>query len=191
MLIPISRKSGKRITGVYFSNDIHTKEGRKMKKGQAMVGALIMGFVAIIVALAFFNPIASNSTILTTTVNVVNQTVAAPAAAATSTILTGQAVSGVVAINASSGTVIPASNYTITNYVVSNGQLTSTWTSNAGAIGFQGKNINVTYTYEPYGYATDGGTRAIVPMILIFMALALAIVILVPSLRSGVLDMIR
>jgi len=160
------------------------------RKGEITVGTSILLFVGIIVALAIFSAFPASVAQITQTSNVVNQSVTAPAAGSTSTILSGQAVSNVIVINASSGNVIPASNYTITNYVVSNGVVVNTFTSNTGLLGFQSRAINVSYTMEPFGYATDSGTRAIIPLILVFAALAIAVFVIVPSLRDGIVNFI-
>lgn len=160
------------------------------KNGQFGVGMIVMIAIAIIVAVIIIQASADNMSVLTTKNSVVNQSVTAPAAGSTSAILTGQAVSGVTVINGTSGTVIPASNYTITNYVVSNGQLVSTFTTNAGPYGFAGKSINVSYTYEPFGYDTNTGGRAVANLIILFAALAIAIVVLVPVVKEKIFDFI-
>lgn len=68
-------------------------------------------------------------------------------------------------------------------------QNTSLGTQACGNGGAASK-INLTYTYGPEGYIDDAGGRAIAPLILIFFALAIAVVALIPSLRSGLKDFI-
>lgn len=161
------------------------------RKGQiGGVGAILMLVIGVIVCLVLLQASAPGIATVTSTVSVTNQTVTAPATNGNATILSGQAATVITVTNATSGTLIPASNYTIRNYVLSNGVLVNTFTSNGGDGGWQGKGINVTYTYEPYGYATDSGSRAVAGFILLFAALAIAIFALVPTLRSGVLEAI-
>ena len=137
------------------------------KKGQmAAVGGFLTLFIGIIVALTLINGgISSNIGTVTNTVNVVNQTNTLSA----TTLLSGQAVSDVIVTNASSGAVVPATNYTIVNYDVSTGSLRTYLASTGGS--YVGKSINVSYTYEPLGYATNAGSRAVTSMILVFACL--------------------
>lgn len=159
-------------------------------RGQTItVGAIILTFVAVIVGLAIFdggitNPVAQ----ITQTVDVTNQT-ATFGVAGSNTTLKGQAISNVVVTNAT-GFLVPATNYTINNYQVSNGQLITSLTVKAGNVGFAGNTSNVSYTYEPYGYATQSGSRAIIGLIVIFAALAIGLIALVPTLRSGILEFV-
>src|SRR3989304_3608185 len=114
------------------------------RKGQVSVGVIVMLAVALIACLAIFTGGVTDSIgTMTRTFNIVNETVAAPAAGSTTNgLLRGQAVTNVIVINATSGTVIPASNYTIANYVVDDGDLVSTFRSNTGVqTGFQGRNV--------------------------------------------------
>jgi hypothetical protein len=161
-------------------------------KGQITLGTFILMSVGIIFALALFTGgITSNIGVMTNKVNYVNVTYTAPAEAGASITLSGQANTNVIVINATSGTVIPASNYTITNYVVNNGVLTSTLTANAGnTLGWHGKGINVSSTVEPFGYETNSGSRAIISMIAVFAALAVVVFALWPVIGSRVLEML-
>jgi hypothetical protein len=145
------------------------------KKAQVQIGALITLAIALIVGLVLIadgisEPIAA----VTQTTTVSNVTYTAPAAAGSSINLVGQAYTNVIVTNATSGTLIPASNYTITNRVVNNGMLVTTLTANAGnSLGWHGKGINVSATVEPFGYDTNSGNRAIISLILVLAAIAL------------------
>jgi len=159
------------------------------RKGQTGIGLLILVAVAVIVGLVLLNVSADNLAIMTTTVNTINKTFTAPAINGNLT-LEGQAVTSVIAVNATSGNLIPASNYTITNYVLSNGQLISTFTSLGGDGGWQGKSINVSYTYEPFGYDRNSGNRSIIGLVIVFFALAIAVIAMVPAFRDGIVDLV-
>jgi hypothetical protein len=152
------------------------------------IGSFILMFVAIIVAVSLLTGgITGNVGILTTKSVITNQTITFPSNI-TSVTLRGQAVDSVVVKNAS-GFTIPSGNYTISNYVVSNGQLISTITG-VGLL-FSGNATNISYVSEPYGYDTNGGGRVIANLIIIFAALAIAVVALVPVLRNGVIDLVN
>lgn len=49
--------------------------------------------------------------------------------------------------------------------------------------------LNITYTYGPSGYIASSGGRSIASLILIFFGLAIAIAALIPSFRSGIVDL--
>ncbi len=159
-------------------------------KGQLGVGMFISIFIGIIVAMAFFSGgITQNIGALTNTNTIVNQTQTFPASGSTIT-LTGQAASSLIVINGTAGggaIVVPASNYTVTNYVVSNGQLVTTLKSNGGL--WDSSVVKVSYISEPQGYETDAGGRAMIQLIAIFAALAVAIFALTPVLREKLFDM--
>lgn len=165
------------------------------KRGMEMggVGTLVIIAVAIIVAVTLLTGgITSNVATLTTKVNYVNLTYTAPSAANTAIELQGQAWRNVIVTNATSGTLIPTNNYTITNYQVSStGSLVTKLTTTTGgqSLGYYGKGINISGEVEPYGYDTTAGGRAIADLIIVFAALAIAIVVLVPVIRNGFLDL--
>lgn len=153
-----------------------------------MVGGLIIAAVAIIIGLAFLTgSIAGTVNSMTEKVSVPITTKVTFPTNTTALTLNGQAVESVVVINGT--TTVAAGNYTVSNRVVSNGQLIATIIG-VGANPYSGNSVNISYTYEPFGYATDGGTRSILSLVLIFVGLAIAIIALVPALRSGVVDFI-
>ena len=162
-------------------------------KGQVTVGVLIMSFVVIIAALALLSGgVFSSLGEITTTGSLSNRTYTAPSGAGVAISIPYQALKGTITItNATSGTVIPSTNYTVTNYVVENGVLVSKITATSGnSLGWYGKNINVTATLvEPYGYDTNSGNRAIIGLVVIFSVLAVAIVALSPVLQEKFFDL--
>lgn len=162
------------------------------RKGQIGVGSFVLMFVVVITAIALLNGgISSNVASVTNTVTLTNQTYTS-GAVGSSVNIPYQALKGTIVItNASSGTLVPSTNYTVTNYVVSNGQLVTTITSLGGAGGWQGKSINVSSsTVEPFGYDTSAGGRAVTSLIVIFAALALAVGVLSYIMKDKVFDMI-
>ena len=160
------------------------------KQGQLGIGTFLMTFIAIITCLALLNGgIYSNIGTMTDKVVKTNQTFTFPTNTTTITLL-GQAVESVTVVNGSNGVAINSGNYTITNRVVSNGQLIATLggTSSIPNSVFAGQQVNITYTYEPFGYATDAGSRSMIDLIAIFAALAVVVIAMMPILREKIFD---
>jgi hypothetical protein len=163
----------------------------KFKKGASNivgVGTIIVIAVAIIFALSLMvgsGSIFSNIGQSTQKVSYVNNTVTFPAAGSTLT-LNGQAVSDVIVTNKTSGAVVPSTNYTTTNYDVSTGTLRTYLTGLTGY--YNNQSVNISYTTEPLGYATDSGSRAVIQLIGIFSALAVIGVIIWKIWDDGLLD---
>jgi len=143
------------------------------KAQMAGVGVFIMLFVGVIVALAIFNGgITSNVGSAVNTIDVPITTQVTFPTNSTELVLNGKSVSSVVVINGSQ--TVGSGNYSITNNDISaSGVLQSTIIA-VGASPYQGANVNISYTYEPLGYVSDSGSRAIVSLIIIFSALAIA-----------------
>jgi len=157
-------------------------------KGQLTVGTFIVMAVAVIVALTLLTGgISSSVGAVTQKVQITNLSVTT-AAAGSYVDLPYQAISNVLITNRSSGATIPATNYTITNYVVSNGQLVTRLTSLGGSDAFQGKAVNFTGLAEPFGYDTSAGGRTMSSLIIVLAALALVVVILGAIMKEKLLD---
>lgn len=157
------------------------------KKGQlGYIYILVILAVGVLFATSILKELSNPVATLTNKVNVFNQTLTAPAVGENVTgLLYGQAVSNVIVTNATNGVLIPSSNYSITNYVLaSDGTLKTTFQSLQGNIGFQGRSINVSYTYEPFGYDTNPSGRATASLILLGAALIIMAFVLVPVLRN-------
>lgn len=147
------------------------------------VGTLIIIAVAVIVAVTLLTGgITGGVGTLTSMSAVTNGSYTFPANNSYLT-LSGQSVSNVVVINATSGAIVPATNYTIINDVVSNGQLVSQLYNGRASL-YSSKSVNISYDYEPFGYESNGGGRAIAGLIIIFSALAIAIVVLAPVIKE-------
>jgi hypothetical protein len=156
-------------------------------------GGLIIAFIGIVVGLAIFSgSIVPNVSSVTQTIQVTNASFTA-GSLGTLTSLSGtwgsfQSVSSgsFTAINKTSGVILSSGNYTITNKVVSNGVLDSF--INFSAVGYAGQVVNITFIGEPRGYISDSGGRAVMSMIIIFLALAIAVIAMVPAFE-GIKDM--
>lgn len=161
-------------------------------KGQIGFGFIVMAAVAILIGLAFFPSISPNIGAMTKTFTSTNVTMAMPANGATSELtMCGQRAAGTVQIiNASTGTVVPTTNYTITQSTGTDGYLTAKITTTNSLL-YAGRNVNVTcYDYEPKGYVAESGSRALVGLIAIAFAL-LIIVAAIPNLKDKLFDFIR
>jgi hypothetical protein len=82
---------------------------------------------------------------------------------------------------------LSAGNYTITNNVINptGGAISASLLPTSE---YTGTVWQINATAQPLGYVPDGGSRSIVSLIVILFALAVAIVALEPTLRSGILD---
>ena len=153
-------------------------------KGELQFGPIIMIFVGVIVALVLFQAAAQNVGTVTNTETYVNQSVSIPAALNTAVALNGQSATSVVVLNSTSNATINSANYTVTNYVVNNGQLEAQlkWVVS----GYNGSTVKVSYVSEPDTYARDSSTRTIVGLIVILSALALAGWVIAKVYEDGV-----
>lgn len=160
------------------------------KKGEVGVGMIVLVAVTLIVGVILFTAIAQEVGTATSTVTLANQSGNSLATAGNSIYLTDyRSLSSVVIYNAT-GTLVPAANYTVTNNVIdpTTGGLSVQITT--GAVSeHAGDAVNISGTAQPVTYIADGGARAVALLISIFFALAVAIVALEPTLRSGVLQM--
>lgn len=159
------------------------------KKGQELnIGGLIMVAIAVIVGAILFTAVAGFIG-QTTTTGSENNTYT-PAADGSSIDLLGQELlSTPIVINQSSGNVSCADNYTIAEGVSPRtGTKRIIMTTPTGNDESLCTVLNISYDYAPEGYIDDSAGRAVAPLILIFMALAIAITALVPTLRSKLLD---
>lgn len=156
------------------------------KRGEFNIGGLLLVFIGVIVAIVLFQASAQNVTTVINTANVVNASVTFPTNT-TALVLQGQAVSNVVIVNATAaGDQVPASNFTITNYGLSNtGTLQATIIA-VGPSAFQGKAVNISYVSEPLGYAKESSSRQVVGLIALLSALAIAAFVIAKVYEDGV-----
>lgn len=161
------------------------------KKGEVKtsgVGLFIIVFVALIVGLALIVPTAQNVGQSTQTLTFTNQSFTLPALNGI-IVLNGQAANNVVVFNRSAAVyvLVPATNYTITNYDVSTGTLRTTLKLIDAT--FANNAANITYISEPIGYVTDSGSRSILTLIVIFTAIGILAIGLYQVRNNGLLDM--
>jgi len=161
-------------------------------KGQGVtIGLLIITAVTIIVGLVLLTGTSPFIGTATTTGTANYQVTPNPSG---SIDLVGQELITLTSvINGSGAAVDCTSNYTIAEGVsprtgVKRILLTNTTGTQWCGHGRTNALVNLTYTYGPEGYIDDAGGRAVAPLILIFFALAIAVVALIPSLRSGIAE---
>ena len=161
----------------------------KRKKAEGSVVLIVLAAVTVIMGLVIFQQIANDVAGTTTVRTVRNVSVTAPTAPAFVDIAGAQdLITSIAIVNNSDGAGIPASNITLVERVGTDGLLTVSlqfidpkWNA---------KVINYSMEYGPDGYVESSGGRSLVSLILVFAGLGIAIVALVPTLRSGVLNMI-
>ena len=164
------------------------------KKGEVnFFGIILVSFMAIIVGVVLFQVIAQEVGSATNTVAVVNESLGAAVVNDTTQYLTSwRAISSVVIYNETNEVIIGDANYTITNNVIhpTSGALSISITPDVDG-GDTYKSIwQVSGTAQPLTYIPDSGGRAMASLIVVFFALAIAVIALEPTLRSGVIDLV-
>jgi len=161
-----------------------------------MAGVLLTVFVGVVIALALFTGgIAPQVYSATNTYSLTNDTVTlASHPTVNVTDITGQeyiATPAAVITNASnhSQAVIASTNITIGEGVSTTSGLKSVQLTVLDTV-WSGQNVNVSYTFGADGYIDNAGGRSLAGLIVLFAALAIGIVALVPTLRNGVLDLV-
>jgi len=155
------------------------------KKAQmAYVGLILMAFVGIVVGVALFQGASTQVGEATSTSTIVNTTFTPGAVGTQNTFTDYKSFTDVIVVNAT-GTIV-ATNYSVANNQVVNGALAVVVTTLDKT--YNSTDWKISATAERTGYISDSGGRAIASLILVFMALAIAIIALEPTLRSGVLN---
>lgn len=162
------------------------------RKGQVSIGLLFAAMIGIIVGAVLLIQVSQD---VGTTTNTI--TVAADAGLYTTPAngeridLLGQDIIGTpVVTNRSGSLIITDANYTI-DEIVSETTGVKTISYRTDDADYASSAVNITYTYGPDGYISSAGGRSMATIIPIFMALLIAVVALIPSLRSKVLDMVK
>lgn len=157
-------------------------------KAQLGVGVILTLFIGALVGLVLLQSAAQQTSNSLNTANLINRTFTAPANGATID-LVGQELLSTPVVTNTTGAVITSGNYTIAEGVsTTDGLKRIRYTANSGQGASQ--SLNVSYTYGPEGYIEDGGGRSIFGLVVIFGALSIAVFLIVPSLRNGVLDFV-
>lgn len=161
------------------------------KKGEEIgIGAIVTIFITAIVGVILLVAVAQENGKSLDTATLSNETITAAAAGVAYTFTDYKALSDVIITNATGGETVPSSNYTIANNQVVNGALASTLTMTADSA-YAAQSLNVSATAQPLTYVGDSGARAVIGLIVVFFALGIAIVVLTPTLRSGVLNFFK
>ena len=198
----ISNKNWRKLVRVCFSNDIQyayvfVEEGRrkmKNKKGEIGIGDFMMAFIGIIVGVTLFLTIAqqvgeSTDTEVFNTLR--NYTFTVPANGSTVDLYGQDLLSTPVVYSPTGNVTLTSSWYTIGERVSpTTGVKNVYFKSNTVPAVFQAAGANATYEYGKAGYIADSSARSVAGLISIMFALAIAVIALTPSLRSGVLQMI-
>ena len=164
------------------------------KKGQMSFGIFISIFIGVIIGLLLLQASAvyvEQGTRSSTGVATITAKQYAAPGSGTVRVLDGQELVELTSVTNATGDDIAAANYTVAECVRPTDGLkgicyTSTGVGEPPANGA----VNITYTYYPEGYIDSSGGRSIASLIIIFFALAIAAIALVPSIRSGVMDML-
>ena len=162
------------------------------KASMKATGLILVSFIGIVVCIALLSGgIFQNIGSTTQTSQWVNKTYTFPTPG-NSIVLDGQAATNVIVSNRTTQAVVPATNYTITNYEVSTGSMRSILTAKAGIAGeWNNTAVNISYTFEPLGYVRDSGTRSVIPLIAIFAVLGMIAFVIKNAYDNGVFDSFR
>ena len=158
------------------------------KKGQLEMGGILVVFIVVLVGAILLVASAQQVGETTNTRFVTNATLESDNGTSS---LEGKFVTDFVAYNGSTAFLIGASNFTIVNNQVVDGEETARVTVAVMDPLLQVLDFNVSYTYQPTTYIAGGGGRAIAGLIVLFFALTIAFVALEPTLRNKILDLKR
>ncbi len=150
--------------------------------------AILIVFIGLIVTAVLISTIADTTFTQTNTLSVENVTATVAAVNATTDLkgrtLLSTGTQDVYNQSGASITVIP--NLTlITGISTTTGLQSVQLFTHDNATDLVGLSVNVTYSFEPDGYANNSGTRSITALILIFAALAMVVFILIPFIKDG------
>ena len=175
------------------------------RKAQIGINGFLIAFIVALVGLVLFVTVAQTTGTSTTTVTlgptVSNNTILAadvPDAIDTRIDLIGQDLFGTATVvNATGGQTALAGNYTVGEHVSTTTGVKSVYFE-LDTVQFSGANLtasgrtglNITYQYGPDGYINSSGGRAMASLIVLFFAIAIAFVVLSPTLQSKALDAI-
>jgi hypothetical protein len=161
----------------------------KNNKAQAMgIGVIMIVFIAVLVGVILFQSAAQAVGTVTNTEALVNYTATAAANEESFYLTNYRAIDVSSITNGTTGAVIGAGNYTVTNNVVYNGALSTQITVNAATYAEETWAING--VAQPLTYVDNAGGRSMVSLITIFFALGVALIALYPVYSSKLLEMI-
>jgi hypothetical protein len=159
-----------------------------MKEGIG-IGIIVLVFVTIVMGLVMFQTISQTVGTTTTSGVFTNKTVTLKANNTYTDIDGAQKYLSVTLFN-SSAVLDTTTNVSVENRPVGDDGLMTMSLRVVGSGYYANKLVNITGTYEPDGYISDGGTKSVTLLIGIIVALCIVVVALTPTLRNGILDMI-
>lgn len=148
------------------------------------LGMAIMIFIAVLVGLILLQASAVSVGEVTNTISVVNQSITT-AANGLAVNLQGREVSDVIIRNSS--VLFNTVNYSTLNNRIVNGAFGTAQLQTDNAF-MASQSVNASYTYEPFGYIDDSGGRSVASLILIFFALIILIVSILPAIKERWFD---
>lgn len=157
-------------------------------KGQmAGIGIVILVAIAAIVGAIFLTTASQQVGTTTSTITATN--VSQTVTLGTAVNIPGKSWTGLVVYNVS-GDLVPAANYTLANNQVVDGAETATLLASSDSTVY-GTSWNLSGTYEPTTYISSAGGRSLANLVPIFFALAIAVTMLVPTLRSKLAEFMK
>lgn len=155
---------------------------------EVSIGLLIGIFMVVVIGTALLTSSAQNLGPVRNTVAIANDTYSGTNA--TNTSIAGKLWTGLVVYNATNDILVSAGNYTLYNNIVVDGTETARLEMNVVNNSDLNNDWLISGTFQQTSYDTSAGGRAIAGLIIVFFALAIAVVVLVPTLRNRVFDMI-
>lgn len=161
------------------------------KKGQTarLVSTLIVIAIAVVVGVVLLQASAQNVGQVRDLVTVSNATLGTLVNGTTTYITDYKSCTSFKVWNATGDVEVPSAGLTTTNNVVYNGQEAISVLPNV-AEGYKVADSTYDGICQPLTYEPNAGNRAIALLIVVMFALAIGVVALTPTLRSGVMDML-
>lgn len=154
--------------------------------GKAILGV----FVGVIIAVVFMQTIADNIWVQTNTARIDNVTIVAPAVNATRDLTGNALISAIFVNNASNASSLNAQNVgglILQTGTGTDGLQTVQLRTNDSALAFVGKNVNVTYTYQPDNYLDTPAARNMEILVLVMSALSVLVFAIAYFIKNGFL----
>lgn len=146
--------------------------------------AIIAIFVGVIIATVLLSSISDSIFDQTTTFTVTNESVVV-GAINVSVATTGRDLVGAGTVSNSSNASLNAFGLSVIDNVLISGAKTISLVANDTASGKVGTTVNVSYTYNPDGYLSDGGARSIASLIVVFGAIAAFMFVIIILIKQG------
>lgn len=160
----------------------------KNNRGQITITTFLVAFIGIITALVLFQGLSPFIGSTTGTQTLTNGTYTI-ANGSTVDLVGQELLSTPVVTNDTELSLIAAANYTIDEGVSATTGLKTiqfTWASDSEIAGQTP--VNISYNYGADGYIESSGGRSIALLIPLFAALAIFVIALSPTLRSGIIE---